>query len=110
MVTNYAGLLPVCKVEKKDRHVLAAAIRGRASLIVTSNVRDFPNKAVSEWGIDVSHPGEYLISLYSMDSGLVVSRLNDIARRKNVEPQDVLIQLGRSVPSFASYVANELGW
>jgi hypothetical protein len=28
--------------EPKDRHVLAAAVRGRADVIVTENIRDFP--------------------------------------------------------------------
>jgi predicted nucleic acid-binding protein len=42
MVTGHETLIPCMTNEEKDRHVLAAAIVGRADLIVTSNVKDFP--------------------------------------------------------------------
>lgn len=32
--------------DPKDRHVLAAAVRGHAGLIVTANIKDFPASAL----------------------------------------------------------------
>ena len=110
LVTGWEPLLPACLVDEKDRHVLATAIRGHADLIVTSNLRHFPSEALQPWQILASHPADYLITLYSINGGLVVSRLEEIARKRGRTPQTHLALLGRSVRSFAVHVAESLGW
>jgi predicted nucleic acid-binding protein len=47
-----------------DIHVLAAAIDGRASLLVTSNLRDFPRRALAPFGIVAQHPDAWLMSIH----------------------------------------------
>src|SRR4051812_16391042 len=42
----------------KDRHVLAAAIEAQASIIVTSNLRDFPNDALAPWNVRAQSPDD----------------------------------------------------
>ncbi|WP_218825113.1 PIN domain-containing protein [Streptosporangium subroseum] len=44
----------------KDRHVLAAAVRGHADVIVTLNLRDFPGSACEHLDIEVQHPDTFL--------------------------------------------------
>lgn len=39
-----------------DRHVLAAAIRCHASVIVTFNERDFPADVLGAFGLEAQHP------------------------------------------------------
>jgi hypothetical protein len=46
-----------------DRHVLAAAIRAGASVIVTYNLRDFPEAALAPHGTRAIHPDHFLVSL-----------------------------------------------
>ena len=41
-VDGYQDLIPAMTNEPKDRHVLAAAVRSQAEVIVTYNRRDFP--------------------------------------------------------------------
>ncbi len=46
-----------------DRHVLAAAIQGQVDIILTFNLRDFPNDKLSEFGIVSMHPDDFLMEL-----------------------------------------------
>ena len=43
-----------------DRHVLAAAIRTGAQLIVTANLKDFPSEALNTFGIEAVHPDTFV--------------------------------------------------
>jgi hypothetical protein len=45
--------------DPNDRHVLAAAIKGRADLIATVNLMDFPAERLDRWGIAAQHPDEF---------------------------------------------------
>lgn len=47
-----------------DRHVLAAAIAARASVIMTLNIRDFPVRSLAEHGVSVVHSDAFLRQLY----------------------------------------------
>ena len=42
-----AGTLP----DQGDRHLVAAAIRAHAQMIVTTNLRDFPSQELGRWNI-----------------------------------------------------------
>ena len=44
-----------------DRHVLAAAIRADAQLIVTKNLKDFPSGILEPLGIEAQSPDEFVI-------------------------------------------------
>ncbi|MDA8286394.1 MAG: PIN domain-containing protein [Actinomycetota bacterium] len=41
-----------------DRHVVAAALGGRADAIVTANVGDYPTRVLGPLNIEVGHPAE----------------------------------------------------
>jgi predicted nucleic acid-binding protein len=47
MVTGHEPLIPSMTNDPKDRHVMAAAVRGRADVIVTSNVGTSRSRPVS---------------------------------------------------------------
>lgn len=56
-----------------DRHVLAAAIRSGAEVIVTYNLRDFPPEALIPFDIEAMHPDDFLTRLLELAPGLVCS-------------------------------------
>jgi hypothetical protein len=44
-----------------DHHVLAAAIKAKAQVLVTRNIRDFPEAALQQWNIDVKSPDDFVL-------------------------------------------------
>lgn len=108
-VSGYENLLPVLTNHEKDRHVLAAAIRGNCPLIVTFNLKHFPAEALRPWSITASHPQDYLLILYEMEPRQVTACLGEIAGKRKIEVQDVLIRLGKTLPAFAQRLLDDLG-
>jgi predicted nucleic acid-binding protein len=53
LVVGYEALIDKMANDPKDRHVLAAAVRGGAEVLVTENLRDFPVDAVRLYDIKV---------------------------------------------------------
>jgi hypothetical protein len=47
-----------------DRHVIAAAIKGRADVIVTFNLRHFPPSMLASRGIVARSPDTFLVDLF----------------------------------------------
>ncbi|MGB8931139.1 MAG: PIN domain-containing protein [Anaeromyxobacteraceae bacterium] len=73
MVTGYEPLVPTVTLpDEDDRHVLAAAIRCGAQVIVTTNLRDFPTEALAPWEVEAQHPDAFVLHLLSLDPGAVV--------------------------------------
>jgi hypothetical protein len=58
-VTGYESLVPALELpDPDDRHVLAAAIRAGAQMIVTSNLKDFPPECLSPFAIEAKGPDD----------------------------------------------------
>ncbi len=55
-----------------DRHVLAAAIESKASLIVTWNVRDFPDDSLKPYGVTAITPDDFVLDQIELSTELVV--------------------------------------
>jgi len=67
LVTGYEDLIEGLTLpDPTDRHVLAAAIRGSASVIVTFNLDDFPPECLDRFGIEAQHPDEFIIHLIDL--------------------------------------------
>ena len=108
-IEGYEAFVPSMTNHIKDRHVLAAAVRGGCPLILTFNLKHFPPESLKPWCVEVSHPQDYLVVLYEMDPKQVVGCLGEIAGRRRLEIQDVLIKLGSVIPVFSARMLDELG-
>ena len=72
VVTGYQHLIPGLDLpDPNDRHVLAAAIRTRASVIVTYNLDDFPREYLAQFGLEAQHPDEFITHLFDLNEAVV---------------------------------------
>jgi predicted nucleic acid-binding protein len=101
-VEGYEKLTASMTNDPKDRHVVAAAVKAKAQVIVTSNLKDFPLSSLAEWEIKVRHPDQFLIDLYLIDPETVASRLRDQAATIGRSLPDLLNTLRVGVPNFAA--------
>lgn len=95
-----------------DRHVVAAALRGRADLIVTANVRDFPKELLAQMGLEVQHPDEFLLNQLDLEPDRTIAALHRQAaatRRPAITTKVLLSHLAKcGVPQFAAAAAPQL--
>ncbi|HGM5551150.1 PIN domain-containing protein [Pseudomonas putida] len=59
--------------DTNDRHVLAAAIRCGAGVIVTFNLKDFPDTCLAPYGVEAQHPDEFVENLFHLDQAVVIA-------------------------------------
>jgi len=72
VVAGYEDLVDSLALpDPDDRHVLAAAIRAGAEVIVTCNVKDFPGEILVRYDIETIHPDDFLVGLFDRASGAV---------------------------------------
>lgn len=103
-IEDYEDLTPVMTNHPKDRHVLAAAIRGGAGTIVTANLKDFPPAALYSYGIEAVHPDEFLQDQLDLDPKRTLQSLieqREAYTRPNLSIGDFYNTLRLTVPRFA---------
>lgn len=75
-VTCFEHLIEaLCLPDPDDRHVLAAAIKCGADAIITFNLKDFPEKVLLPYGIEVIHPDDFIYYQIDMAPSLVCSAI-----------------------------------
>lgn len=52
--------------DKDDRHVVAAAIAGRAEGIITFNLQDFPDDKLEHFELNAIHPDTFLSDMFEL--------------------------------------------
>lgn len=81
-VVGWEGLEPTLLLpDPDDRHVLAAAIVGRAARIVTDNIGDFPKRALEQHGIERTPTDLYLRGLADARPDVMRAALADLFQR-----------------------------
>lgn len=112
-ITDWEVLESVVSLpDPDDAHVLAAAIQGRADVIVTFNVKDFPRDDLHRYGIDVQTPDEFLLNQLDLDPDEVLDCLARQARALRNPPvqlEELLGSLERlTLPGFTSEARRHL--
>ena len=87
-VEGYENLIPsfVNLPDPDDAHVVAAALKTRASIIVTENIKDFPNKILMPINIEAKTSDEFLADTIDLDHGRAIPAIKKMRDRfKNPE-------------------------
>lgn len=64
LVSGYESLIEGLRLPNPDdRHVLAAAIKCNASVLVTFNLRDFPKDVLDIFDVEAMHPDDFIADL-----------------------------------------------
>ncbi|MCL1898168.1 MAG: PIN domain-containing protein [Micrococcales bacterium] len=89
-----------------DRHVVAAALHGQATVIVTANLKDFPKASLDALGLEATSPDQFLRDLIDLFPGDIMDILAEQEAALTYSPvrsTDVLSALVRAgVPGFAT--------
>lgn len=101
LVDGYEDLIASLELrDPDDRHVLAAAIRSGAQIIVTTNLSDFPPDALTPYQVEAKHPDDFVVDLVDCAPAVVLAVVAQQAadlrspRRSVEELLDVLRSIG----------------
>ncbi|MFY1652353.1 PIN domain-containing protein [Solwaraspora sp. WMMB762] len=112
MVTGYETLIDGMSNDPKDRHILAAAVRANAEVIVTFNLRDFPESALKPYDILAVHPDDFLLDQLDLYPGLTIEILEQQAASYRREPTTVAALLPllerAGLPQFTAEIRRHL--
>lgn len=88
LVQEYEHLIPTLTLpDENDRHVLAAAIESKATVIVTFNLSDFPRQALEPYGIESLHPDAFLCALFSEEPDMFLGALQAMVSQLKSPPR-----------------------
>lgn len=87
LVENYEPLIETLSLpDKKDRHVLAAAITTNADLIITNNLKDFPKEYLSSFGLKAKCADDFLTDIIDLNQEISVEAYRKLVLNKKNPP------------------------
>lgn len=112
-VTGYKELITgIVLPDPNDRHVLAAAIKAGANAIVTTNLKDFPEESLSQYGIEAIHPDDFVYYQIDLAPAIACAAIKKQRQSlknppKNIEEFLTILQkqqLPQTVSALKSYI------
>jgi hypothetical protein len=94
--------------DENDRHVLAAAIKSNADVIVTNNLKDFPEKYLNSFGVKAKSADDFLTDIIDLNPEIALKAFKEMVlnrKNPNMDEFEVLESL-RKVDLFdtANYI------
>lgn len=100
LVKNYQGLIESLLLpDENDRHVLAAAIKTNANLIVSNNLKHFPEKNLQSFGLNIKSADDFLTDIIDLNQDVAVTAFREMVLNKKNPKMDefeVLNQLRKA--------------
>lgn len=113
VIDNFSKLPIVDEIgiNVKDRHVLSAALLGNAQVIVTSNLKDFPNEILTKYNVVAQSPDEFLINLFYLSFNKVFDSYVEMEKSlKNppIKREELLKRFSVRTPQFVELLKPHL--
>ncbi len=81
-VDGYQALIKAAELpDPDDAHVLACAIKCKAQVIVTINLKDFPKDLLEVYDMEPQHPDVFLSNIFDLNPDVVSSALVNMVNR-----------------------------
>ena len=96
LVSGYEPLIEGLKLpDPGDRHVLAAAVKGRFSGYRRQQSEAFPTRRSPAVGIEAKSPDDFVLDLVGIDGRAVAACIQHITDSRTRPPQDIEDVLGQ---------------
>lgn len=83
LVYNYEPLIDSLNLpDLKDRHVLAAAIKTNANVIVTNNLKDFPAEALELHGMSAKSADDFLTDIIDLNPEMAIEAFRKLVMNR----------------------------
>ncbi len=112
-VNNYIGLISGLELpDPKDCHVLAAAIKTNANIIVTNNIKDFPKDYLSSYGLSAKTADDFLTDIIDLNPSEATKAFKEMVlnrRNPDLDEFELLdILRNRGLVATADYLHSQL--
>lgn len=89
-----------------DAHVMAAALKVQAQVIVTNNLKHFPAETLSPWGVEAKLSDDFLMDQFYLDAvelHVAIRNMSEAYRNPPLDVNDVLDRLdSEGMPQIAA--------
>lgn len=98
MVSDFDAFLCVCTdlPDPNDAHVVAAALKTEASMIVTENLKDFPSHLLEPLNIEAKSADAFIADTIALDDGRAVAairRMRERFKRPEMTAEQLLLKM-----------------
>ena len=98
MVADFDNFLPVAAglPDPNDRHVIAAAAKTQAAMIVTENLKDFPAAVLSDLNMEAKSADAFIADTIALDEARAVAairRMRERFKKPEMTPAELLLMM-----------------
>lgn len=113
LVKNYESLIDGLELpDSDDRHVLAAAIKTNANIIVTNNLKDFPQEYLRSFGLTAKSADDFLTDIIDLNPDTAIKAFKELVlnrRNPDLDEFEVLdIMRKQGLKNAADYLHSQL--
>ncbi len=113
LVNNYNPLIEGLELpDLEDWHVLAAAIKTNANVIVTNNIKDFPEEYLAKFGLTAKTADDFLTDIIDLNPEEAIKAFRELVlnrRNPDLNEYEVLdILRNRGLEHTANYLHSQL--